>query len=359
VKDDKQQRAKCGETAFGADTLAIAHEVADRFPSSVLVEGEVREVYGRTMRALMGMLGEVRAPEEVVPGLAAVGRVALLAAREKMGKSTFAAAAAVEVSRGGSILGQPVQEGVVLWVGLEEAVQDALLRFKEMGANPDNLVLLERLDGPGGATQLKVEIVAHKARFVVIDSLAKFSAGLVEDENSSSGWTRELGHISDIARCTGAAIVILHHANRSTGSYRGSSAIGANVDMIVEMFEDAKDSTVRLLKPKGRWRTTPYAVRYDPDTSTYEPVVLADGSEASARARDDGRQAQILSWLAQHPGSGKAKIREGIGGRAEHVDDALRALVAAGKVTHLGLKEGYVVTPDLASSEANGSIAAT
>ncbi len=63
-------------------------------------------------------------PTVVVPRLAWRGRVTMLAAREKDGKSTLATAAAAAASGGARWLGDPTLRGSVLWVGLEEHGQE-------------------------------------------------------------------------------------------------------------------------------------------------------------------------------------------------------------------------------------------
>ena len=73
-------------------------------------------------------------PPAVARLIAHVGRVTLLHAREKAGKSTLIGAAVAAVTRGHSFLGMPTVAGDVLWVG-EEAVGDVKTRLSQWDAD--------------------------------------------------------------------------------------------------------------------------------------------------------------------------------------------------------------------------------
>ena len=164
-------------------------------------------------------------PVMVVPNVAAEGRVTLLAAREKLGKSTFAAWLAARLSRGQEIFGVRTKAGRVLWVGLEENIGDAARRFKHMNADV-SILLIDRLAGDGGFEQLKAEIIAAKPRFVIIDSLSAYARD-IEDESNSTACTRLLKPLVDFIHTQPIALLILHHSTKNGGGYRGSTAIGA------------------------------------------------------------------------------------------------------------------------------------
>lgn len=326
-------------------------------PSEVTVDGRLIAIRGRTLRDLREQPGMLNAPEMVVPGLAAVGRVTLYYAQEKLGKSTYGAFTAAQVSCGGMVCGEPVVQGVVLWVGLEEDQSDAVRRFEAMHGDRDRLVLLDRLTGTGGAfAQLKAEVLAHRPRLVIIDSLARYGLDSVDDENGSTGWNRELDKIAALARECRCAIVILHHANRSNGTYRGTSAIGAAVDMIVQMAVAQNDACVRTFHAIGRWPISSYALRYDSTNATF---ALADapgdaGTGGGGDAKVESLKGEVLDWLAQNPGSGKKRIREAIGGRAANVDAAIEVLLSEGRIVYGGRTEGYALADTPPEKPAEG-----
>jgi hypothetical protein len=327
----------------GADPLtgdALAKHSPSTTPRTVEVKGKAMRVLGVLLASLMANPTLLAAPEMVIPFFAAVGRLTMLAAREKLGKSTLAAFLAAAVSCGGELWGHLVKKGVVLWVGLEEDPGDAVRRFVEMGADPENIVMLPRLAAVRPLEQLEAEIVAHRPRLVVIDSLAAFYQE-IEDENGAAAWTKQLMPLVQLARSSGAAIVLLHHANRAQGSYRGSSAIGAAMDMILEMSESTTDANVRHIKPRGRWKVEPYALRYELSNG-WTFVGGGAGAEMARTAKLDGLQAAICRELAKRTRPAHlATIRKAVGGKAVDCDEALRLAVTAGRVIHLGKRQGY------------------
>lgn len=305
------------------------------------VDGHRVQVHGVRASELAEDPKNYEPPRMVVPGLAASGRVTMLAAREKVGKSTYAAYAATIVSRGGELWGSHVEPGVVLWIGLEEDRADALRRFMEMGADLDNIVIVEHLLGDGGAKQLKAEVVAAQPMLVVVDSLAAY-AEHIEDENGAAGWTRELKQVVKIARTTRAAIVMLHHASKGTGAYRGSTAIGASMDMIVEMSSSTEDRSVRSMSARGRWELEAYEIRYEREDRAFS-LVRSGGLLREDVDPVEELKPRVLEWLTDHPGARPAEVRKGVGGRANLVDQALKALLGDSKVEYLGRGSGYRV----------------
>lgn len=217
----------------------------------------------RPLSVILADPAALEPPAPVVPRLAWRGRTTLLAAREKAGKSTPATAAAAAVSRGASWLTDPTTPGVVLWLTLEEHVSDLAARMAEWAADTERVHVIDTmigLDDP--IARLHVETRAVAPALVVIDTLSALvdASGARPDPGSSAAWTPIMAALNRIARETDAAVLILHHARKSDGAYRDSSAIGAGVDVIVEMA-DGGDAEVRALRVRGRWRVGDYSVR--------------------------------------------------------------------------------------------------
>ena len=66
--------------------------------------------------------------------------------------------------------------------------------------------------------------------------------------------------IARTARDTNAALVLAHHTRKSDGRYRDSTAIGAGVDVIVEM-RAGNEPEVRRLQARARWPVEDLTVR--------------------------------------------------------------------------------------------------
>ena len=65
------------------------------------------------------------------------------------------------------------------------------------------------------------------------------------------------------AAANGLAVLIIHHNSRQGGEYRGSTAIGGAVDVILSMSEDATHSNRRDLKARSRFGGTPACLRVE------------------------------------------------------------------------------------------------
>lgn len=265
-------------------------------------------------------------PVAVVPRLAWAGRVTLLAAREKGGKSTLATAAAAMVSKDrGSWLDDTTVHGDVLWVGLEEHTSDLAARMVGYGATPNRIFIISSLateSDPLG--QIHAEARSLRPALIVVDTLAALveATGARPESGAASAWTPFMTSLTRIARDTDAAVVLLHHARKSDGKYRDSSAIGANVDVIIEMQEE-KEPDVRTLHVKARWKVGDYTVKL-----VGERYDLVSG-ESSVEER-------ILRFITSHRGCAMRALRENVGARADDVKTTVHALIERGVVVNKG-----------------------
>ena len=299
----------------------------------------------RTLAEILTDPDALSPPRPVVPRLAWESRVTLLAAREKDGKSTLLTAAAAAVTRGAPFLDGTASIGTVLWVGVEEHPHDLAQRAVAFGADPERLVVLGLTEEP--LEVLREAVEAIEPVLIGVDTLATWADRWVEDARSATSWTPVMAALTALARDTGAAVVLLHHARKSDGQYRDSSAIGAGVDVILEMSPHLEDPTMRTLKARGRWTMSGFAVRLAGDA--YE---LA-GGELSLDAR-------VLLYIERTPGCSLRRLRDGIGGRAADVDAALRRLLDRGAIGNEGLDghHAYVVgrVPDADSEGTRDTV---
>lgn len=332
----KKAVSSAAEDSANLPSITVPVFTVDR-PFQVDIDGRAVTVHGRLLTELQKDEKLLQPANVIVPGLAAAGRVTMLAAREKMGKSTLMAYAAAQMSRGGHIWEQETIPCRVLWVGLEESPADAVTRFIAMGADPEMLTIVTRLGGEGGLNQLRAEIVAAKPDLVIVDSLAAYAKG-IEDENNAVACTALLNPLVEFVHDSGVALVLLHHANKSGSGYRGSVAIGAAMDMILEMHPVERDQSLRRIEAKGRFRIDSYEVRYDVNTHTWTHT----GEARTPQQRADDLQGAALEWIKANPNQGKEKIRAAMGRNATQTDMAIEALVAQNKVRHMGQRAGYV-----------------
>lgn len=308
---------------------AVRGRASDRAPPAPVGRGD-DPMTAHPWRTLAEILDDPQAlapPEAVVPRLAWRGRVTLLAAREKDGKSTIATAGAAAVTRGTPFLdGKPGDPAAVLWVAVEEHPHDLAQRAVQFGADPDRLVVLGLTDEP--LETLRAAVADVKPALLVIDTLPTWADRWVEDARSATSWTPVMVALTALARESDAALLILHHSRKSDGAYRDSSAIGAGVDVILEMSRHPEDPNLRTVKARGRWPMQGFVVR-----------LVGDGFELGGGTLS--LDARVLLFVERNPGATGKAVRDGAGGRAGDVDDALRRLVDRGAVRDAGSGERH------------------
>lgn len=187
-------------------------------------------------------------PPAVVPNLAWAGMKTVLAAREKMGKTTFALAGVAVTTRGEPFLGEPTTPITVLWM-TEEPPQILVQRARDFGVDPNRFFVLPM--GRNPPAQLKLAVEKLHPGLVVIDTLYRFA--MLEEENQAGAWLPVVLQLDEVSR-SGASLLLLAHSQKSSevGEYRGSTAIGGHVDAILTMRKPKEGERTRRLDGRGR-----------------------------------------------------------------------------------------------------------
>lgn len=271
----------------------------------------------------------MRPPPAIVPRLAWAGRSTLFAAREKSGKSTLTGYIAAQVTRGGSFLGEPCAQGDVLVIGLEEYLGDAARRLRHFGAVATRVHLVDSFLGDPRTRpqELLKHIDATDPMLVIVDSLAAYSAGQVQDDNNASQMASVVQPLTDLAHSRGVALIIVHHARKSDGRARGSTAITAGTDVVCEYFapEENTDPTLRRMRTAGRVPVQPvYDLRFD--GSTYQLANEKEGAPLDAR---------ILGVVQDRPSIGINDLVEAVRARKEDVSRTVLDMLAKGTLANL------------------------
>lgn len=268
-------------------------------------------------------------PQTVAPGVAWAERVTVLAAREKLGKSTFATDAAAAVSHGREFLDKPTDAGVVLWVKApgEEHIEDTANRLDEFGAHLDRVHIVRRIDQPSNPIgELRGRIETYEPALVVVDSLSSFLGDLLPESGDNQGWERAMKAIVQMTRETKSATVLIHHGRKSDGGYRDSTEIGAKADQLIEMTRGG-DANARDLDVTGRWHIDDYTVRL---------TSMEDGPRFEAE--DDGLpvEKRVLHYITTNPGCSQREVREAVRGRAATIREALMTLEDGNRIEDRG-----------------------
>ena len=260
MKTSALKRPKWQETRPGGTILErVCAAAIKATPERVLAASAT----GGTELSLAEILkdGMPLPPPVVVPGLAWAGRVTLVAAREGLGKSTLFAAAAAAVTTGTMFLtNQPTPAGAVLWVLVEEHMDDLAIRAAQYDPERKGFVQLFILDRPEDSlAALVAAIERRRPCLVIIDTLHAFAGPLVEHTSSADDWQTVMTAIDAIARGPiGPAVLMAAQATKAEGDYRDSSAIGHGVDAVFTLrkFKGEGDDgpTRELVCRKARWR---------------------------------------------------------------------------------------------------------
>ena len=195
----------------------------------------------------------------LVEGLICRGDTTLLVGEPNVGKSWISLSLAVSMANGAdNWLGMPMHtHGKVLYVDEENPHDVVYNRLHKLGMDKfDNLRYLHRqgvrLDR--NFDKLLDEAITYQPDMIVLDSLTRFHT---RDENNAGEMAGLFNDsINVLCRETGAAVIILHHTNKSesTSSYvrtRGSSDIGAAVDCGIEARKTGAN-TFNLVHYKSR-----------------------------------------------------------------------------------------------------------
>ncbi len=278
------------------------------------------------------------APDEPIPwrceGIAADGYLTVLAGRGGEGKSWMALALACGVARGRPAAGIRCEQGNALIFDAENGPKLIARRLRAAQVFPD--LAVQPVDAGGlrfsqDLDWMREMIEREGASLVVFDSLRVLSSGAKESD--ADEMEPIITRLKQLARDTGAAVVLIHHRGKSeVNDYRGSSVILDQADMLYTLGRVPGD-------PEGRHRRklTTIKCRIDEEPEPRWARIEADRarglvtvdeadpyeSEGGGRPRD-GLREQVLGQLTVTP-QPRARIAAGLG--RDKSDQTVRRLL--------------------------------
>lgn len=98
--------------------------------------------------------------------------------------------------------------------------------------------------------ELTTQIVTTSSRLIVIDALADVMPG--RDENLVKDVQPIFLALRQIAELLQIAIIIIHHANKGKGDYRGSTSIKGAIDLLIQVESEPKSDLITFRTIKAR-----------------------------------------------------------------------------------------------------------
>lgn len=226
------------------------------------------------------------------------GDVSLLVGEPNVGKSFISMALAIAIAEGkDTFLGEKLfSHGKVLYIDEENPEDVVFHRLNALGLTSSGVGNIHyyhrqhiRLDR--GIDNLLDDALVIQPKLIVIDSLTRVHN---QDENNAGAMNGLFNEgIIPLARETGAAVLVLHHTNKSesNSSYtrtRGSSDIGAAIDtgidirpIVLQTAVGKNIDALNLVHYKSRRRTRGSSIKVhiaDTITGDIEVKRIKDGS---------------------------------------------------------------------------------
>src|ERR1035437_3118292 len=174
-----------------------------------------------------------------------------------VGKGYFLVQLTVHITRGIDFPdGAPCKLGKVYWFTGEDDPEDVKLRLVKNGADMSRIAISGRRDKDGNSIvikdyvkKIKSDVQRFKPDLIVIEPFEAF-VGDVNTNANSAIRNSALNQLTDIAKDSGAAVVILNHANKDEGmsaGFRssGSVAISAACRAVMLVGFDRSDPTLK------------------------------------------------------------------------------------------------------------------
>ena len=162
------------------------------------------------------------------------------------------------------------------------------------------------LDNPQDEAILTAEILAQGAGLVIFDALADIMLG---DENAKQDTQPVFNAFRRIAEKTSAAILVIHHANR-TGGHRGSSVIKDAPDILLRVESDLDSNFINFRTEKNRKGK---AVKWSMYAIWTEDSFYLKTAEAQEKIKPLSKsQEYVIRYLTEHGASPIPAIMAGV-----------------------------------------------
>lgn len=158
------------------------------------------------------------------------------------GKSLFSMALAAAIARGEELAGIGCEHGNSIYLDGENGENEIHRRVHTLGLPASGVRVADasRLDLRHDIEAVQTLVADNRPDLLILDSLRSLTPGM--DENDTAQTARTLDPLRRLAHETGAAILLIHHANKDGRDFRGASSIRDSVDVLWHLGRHDKDS---------------------------------------------------------------------------------------------------------------------
>jgi len=198
----------------------------------------------------------------LIDGLVPENSVILLSGREGSMKSWLVMEWAKAISEGRGWQGRSCAAKPGLYVDAEMPFNVSMARLQAVGACPNfNVWHWQHGNFPLSLHDQRLFLAAKKHGLIVLDTLKRFMNGL--DENSATDMAEVTGGLRLLTKW-GATVIACHHSpkNQTTPVYRGSTELGAGVDIALSIERISRESSelISIAPSKTRYSHDPRLV---------------------------------------------------------------------------------------------------
>jgi len=195
----------------------------------------------------------------IVDGLISAGSVNIFYGEGGSKKTYTLLDMMVCVSNGDDWIGFKTKKSNTLIVDEESGKHRILRRMGDTlrGHNADGFTPIHAISLAGfdlGETswilELTNQINVTNSKLIIIDALADVMPG--RDENLVKDVQPIFLALRKIAEDLQVAIIIIHHANKSNGAYRGSTSIKGAIDLLIQVESEPKNDLITFKTIKAR-----------------------------------------------------------------------------------------------------------
>ena len=173
------------------------------------------------------------------------------------------------------------------------------------------------------------------AKLVIFDALADIMDG---DENSKKDVQPVMNNLRKIADNTDSSIVLIHHANKG-GGYRGSSAIKASSDLMIQITSELDDGVINFKTEKNRDGSY---ISWGAEASWEEDTFYLQTT--SPVKKTSGREEYVLNYLTENGESTISQISSNpIGCTTQGAKKAIYTLVKSKEIIRTNPDDGNKV----------------